>query len=305
MAIALELPHDLLTTQQGVVTTSQALALFGQPRLRSELDGRRWRSPARGVVVTHNGPLTEQQRTWVALLASARGSVVGGITALRQDGFTGFATRVEVPRVVQPMGARRPSFGDVQVHWSIALDQRDVHPVREPARTRPARSAVDEASWSRDPRRARAIVLAAVQQRLVEPRAVREAVGRRGACRHRGLILESGLDAGGGIQSLPELDFDDLRTGAGIPAPSRQTPVKGADGRFHLDVEWRELGTACEIHGMPHLEVEQWDSDLLRANEITIAGPRLLLFSSYAVRHQQQVVVSQLVRMLRRGGWSG
>ena len=66
------------------------------------------------------------------------------------------------------------------------------------------------------------------------------------------------------------------------PAPTRQSPRQRSDGRYYLDVEWRGFGAACEIHGIPHLAVMQWESDLERANEITIAGPRLLVFSSYA-----------------------
>lgn len=42
----------------------------------------------------------------------------------------------------------------------------------------------------------------------------------------------------------------------------------------YLDVEWPEYGAGCEIHGIPHMRVLNWDADLLRANEIAIAGPR-------------------------------
>lgn len=78
-----------------------------------------------------------------------------------------------------------------------------------------------------------------------------------------------------------------------------------AGGRYYLDVEWRAHDTACEIHGLPHLQVVQWESDLSRINEITIAGPRVLVFSSYAVRRMSDRVGDQLIRMLRRGGWRG
>lgn len=63
------------------------------------------------------------------------------------------------------------------------------------------------------------------------------------------------------------------------------------------------MDTTCEIHGIPHMLVPQWDADLLRTNEISITGPRQLVFSSYAIRHEQGVVADQLERMLRRGGW--
>ncbi|MFY0408524.1 hypothetical protein [Solicola sp. PLA-1-18] len=297
----------VLREQDGVLTAAQAYDLGGRAWVRSQMRRHLWQSPTRGVYVTHNGPLTEAQRRWVALLAAPSGSALGGITALRLDGFTALAPTgsSEVPRVVQPISSWRSRHTDVVTHWSSMLDHRDVHPLRLPRRTRPERSVLDEASWSVHPRRARAVVLSAAQQGLVVTRGLREAMTRRGACRHRALLVESYLDARGGIQSLPERDFDDIRRRVGAPRPTRQARVKRDDGRYYLDVEWEELETACEIHGIPHLMVEQWDGDLMRANEIVIDGPRLLIFSSYAVRHEPDAVASQLVRMLRRGGWRG
>ena len=94
------------------------------------------------------------------------------------------------------------------------------------------------------------------------------------------MIKESILDADGGIHSLPERDFELLRRKHGLPRPTRQQIVQRADGRFLLDVGWEDLGAAVEINGIPHLAVLQWDQDLMRANEIVIRGPRLIIFSS-------------------------
>jgi hypothetical protein len=55
----------------------------------------------------------------------------------------------------------------------------------------------------------------------------------------------------------------------------------------------------------PHLGVLQWDRDLMRANEVIIVGPRLLCFTSYAVRHEPDLAGRQITRLLRRQGWSG
>ena len=204
-------------------------------------------------------------------------------------------------------GGTNTVVAGVQVHWSAYMDGRDVHPLRRPARHRPGRAAVDEASWTPQARekRARAIILSVAQQRIAVPRHFREALERRGACRHRALIVESVLDAAGGIQSLPERDFDRIRIEFGLPEPTRQAKVKRDDGRYYLDVEWRAYDTACEIHGIPHLRVTQWEADLERINEITIGGPRVLVFSSYAIRRMRDRVADQLIRMLRRGGWRG
>ena len=51
------------------------------------------------------------------------------------------------------------------------------------------------------------------------------------------------------------------------------------------------------------MQVRNWDDDLLRQNDISIAGGGLLIFSSYAVRHAQPRVEAQLVEMFRRRGW--
>jgi hypothetical protein len=66
-----------------------------------------------------------------------------------------------------------------------------------------------------------------------------------------------------------------------------------------------EVRRRRRVQGIPHLGVRQWEQDLERANEIVIDGPRLLIFSLYAVRHDADRVGDQLARMLRRAGWSG
>ena len=242
-------------------------------------------------------------RAWVGLLACTSRSALGGRSALAFDGFEGFTERGVT--VVLPPGATRPTLQGVEPRFSAMLDERDVHPLHRPRRTRVARSLVDFASWQTFERRERAIVLSGVQQRITSTRHLRESLTRRGPCRHRALIIESILDAAGGVQSLPERDFDRIRVRRGLPEPSRQAIVRRPDGSYYLDATWHAYDTACEIHGVPHMLVPQWDADLLRSNEVTILGPRLLAFSSYAIRREQEVVGDQLERALRRGGWVG
>jgi hypothetical protein len=163
-------------------------------------------------------------------------SALAGPTSLTLDGLHGFDD--ERIHVVIPAGDRRPSMHGLVVHESTELSDADVHPSQEPRRTRSARSVVDLASWSTSDRYARAVVIAAFQQGLVNTAGIRDALSRRGPCRRRGLIVESILDASGGIQSLPERDFDDLRRLIGLPPPSRQRRIRGRDGRYYLDASW-------------------------------------------------------------------
>lgn len=303
MSLQMAIDDRLVLDQDGVLRTAQAAALFGREVVRHKIRSGRWRRPCRGVVVTHNGDLSDRQRAWVVLLASAPRAALGGRAALEFDGFEGFTEKGVT--VVLPAGATHPVCADAEPRFSTMLDERDVHPLHRPRRTRVARSLVDFASWQAIERRARAIVLSGVQQRITSTRHLRESLTRRGPCRHRALIIESILDAAGGVQSLPERDFDQIRIRRGLPAPTRQAVVRRADGAYYLDARWVEYDTACEIHGVPHMLVPQWDADLLRSNEVNIIGPRLLAFSSYAIRHEAEIVGTQLERMLRRGGWAG
>jgi hypothetical protein len=286
-----------------VLTARRALALHTRGYVRAQLDGRRWQRPARGVVVTHNGPLTEDERLWVALLGAPAGSALAGLTAARLDRFEGFEPGTI--DVLVPCGSRKPVPMDgVTFRRSRSLRDDDIHPARAPRRTRIARSLVDASAWAKSDRLARVLVLAGVQQGRTRPADLQAVVDRSERLQHGTLIRESIQDAEGGIQSLPELAFAQLIRRHGLPEPTRQRALRRPDGKFYLDAAWDDYETACEIQGIPHLKVGRWEADMSRSNEIMIAGPRLLAFSSYAIRHDQPRVADQLTRLLRRGGWS-
>lgn len=275
-----------------VLTTAHAIETHGRSVVRQRIRSGAWQQPMRGVVVTHNGPLTPDQveRAWLA--ASPPRSALAGLTAARRWGLQGFDP--ERVSIVLPEGGRRPP-GELELHWSTLLGTEDVPP-NVPRRTTIERSLIDAASWSASPQRARVIVIAAFQQRLTNVRRMRHALERRGNCKHKALIIRSILDAHGGIQSLPERDFDNLRLRAGLPRPTRQERVKGKDGRYYLDVWWARFNLAIEIHGIPHHAIDPWSKDLHRTNELVLEGRRVLVFSSFAIRHEPDVVIDQLRR---------
>lgn len=286
-----------------ILTSAAATERFGRGVVRHAIAAGRWQRPCRGVIVLHNGPLDAAARELVVLASAPSGSALGGPSALAHDGFDGFDD--PRPHLVVPRGSRKRPIDGCVVHWSRELSELDVHPLRSPRRTRPSRSVIDLAGWLPGDRQARAVVIAAIQQGVVSTRTIRESLTRRGPCRRRALIVESVLDAAGGIQSLPERDFEGIRARTRLPRPSRQVPVRGADGRYFLDVRWDRWRLAVEIHGIPHMAVDRWDADLVRANEVVIARNNLLIFSSYAIRHAPEVVADQLVRMARSLGWAG
>jgi hypothetical protein len=293
-----------------VVRRADASAEFGDEVVRANLLGRRWQSPLAHLVVLHNGPLTPEQRVWVTLLPAPVGSVIGGLSAAVLDGFKGFSD--DALTVVAPGSSRNQAVRllrgcdwPTRLHWSTQLGPEDVRRGSLPPRTRLPRSIVDAASERIAPRRARVLVLAAVQQRLTTPPTLWDALSRRGPCRNRAIIAESIVDATGGVESLPEGAYNALLTDRGLPVPARQTIVQRVDGRFYLDAEWEEFQARAEIHGAPHFEIGNWDRDLMRQNEITVARGGLLVFSSYAIRHEPRRVGEQTEALLRRNGWRG
>lgn len=287
---------------QTVFTTSVANAQFGSQYVRHRIDSGRWQRAGRGVIVTHNGPLTDDERDVVALAVAPPGSALGGLSALRIDGFD--APRTSTRFVVMPPGSRTHQIPGVVTHWSSELTTADVHPHRQPSRTRPARSVVDAASWSESPRRARWITIAAIQQGLTTPASIREAMERRGRCRHRGVIIESTYDAEGGKHSLPERDFAEIWAVLQLPPLEHQRVVRGRQGRYFMDAWCPYLGFGVEIHGIPHREVASWDADVARANEVIIDGRPHLTFTSFAVRHERVAVADQLQRMAAARDWA-
>ncbi len=283
---------------------------YGEAHVQAQVDARRWQAALPHVIVLHNGPLTNDQRLWAVLTSGPPGTLLHGLSGLMFDGLRGLSPdrlTVVIPGPSAGRGRRQlatPPGWDVAVRWSTKLGPEDVNPLVVPPRTRVARSVVDAASERVSVRRARVIVLAAVQQRLVVTHQLWDALSRRGRCRNRAVIMESIHDAGGGIQSLPEHEFDLLRRRLHLPEPRRQRVVRRRDGRYFLDVEWPEFGIRVEIHGIPHSHVATWDDDLLRQNDL-IAEGGLLIFSSYAVRHRQDRIASQLLALFRRRGWRG
>ncbi len=304
-------PAHAAAAAVGVWTRRDSVQVYGEGHVRAQLAARRWAAPLPHVVVHANGPLSTEQKMWTALLAAPPGVLLHGLSSAVVDGLRGFTP--DGLTLVLPGGSCNPVKGqlalppdwNVRVRWSTKLGPQDVNRQAVPPRTRFPRSIIDAASEKVSPRRARVILLAAVQQRRTNPDQLTEALSRRGRCRHRALIVESIRDAGGGIESLPEREFDLLRRARRLPAPERQRVLRRRDGRYFLDNDWPAFGIRAEVHGIPHFEVRNWDEDLLRQNDITIDGGGLLIFSSYAIRHLKGRVGEQLTSLFERRGWRG
>jgi very-short-patch-repair endonuclease len=294
LAAAAKKQHDVLTSTQLVSTLTPG-------EIRASIRARRWQRVGRHVVVLHNGPLTSEQKVWVALLQCPPGSAVSGPTAMAFDGIDDrWAVGVHI---TLPCGHRRPLGIRAHVHWSAFLGQDDVAPGSSPRRTRLARSVLDWAAWQQTQAASRTVMLRSLQSRRVSADALRATLPGRGPCRHHRVILESISDAEGGIDSVPEGDFVTIVRRAGLPLPAHQVVRQRPGGRFVLDAEWPRYGLSAEVQGVHHFEVDQRERDLDRQNDLVVDGESLLQFTSYAVRHLAPKVEGTLRRALYRRGW--
>jgi hypothetical protein len=220
----------LLFRQAGVLSRRQALRHMSDKAIRHRLSSGRWRLAHRAVYLTHSGPMTEEQRRWVASLAAGAGrpTYLAGISALAVLGLRGYRQRrihVLVP------AHRRDSDppADVAVHRTRVLPRADRQPVASPPCTMPARSLLDAAQWARSDDEAVTIVAAGFQQRLVGIVDVEPVLARMPRLRRRRVIAAAVADAGGGAESGAEIEVARLcrRAGVARTVPPSEPPRRG------------------------------------------------------------------------------
>ncbi len=113
--------------QAGVLTVSSAARYLGRSAVRWRLTSGRWRLVGSRMLVTQSGPLTEEQRLWVAVLAAGAGAVLGGLTAARLDGLAGFDDH-RIYLLIPSSRQWRTVLPGAVVHRSRRLGAEDVHP---------------------------------------------------------------------------------------------------------------------------------------------------------------------------------
>jgi len=294
----------LLFRQDDVISRRQALRLMSESQLRHVVFAGRWSLPFRGIYVAHNGPMTGEQRRWIGSLAagSGRPAPLAGATALQTYGLRGYESgvvHVYVPARLRPRNL--PGF--VIVHRTTQLARTDLQ-IGPPPRTSACRAVIDAAQWSATDDRARAIIAAAVQQRLVDGGGMMRALARMTRVRRRCLITTTINDAAGGCESIAEQDFLRLCRRGGLPMPNRQSATVDSSGRRrYRDAHFEEWSVHVEIDGGHHTEVRQWWLDMRRQNDMGIAGDRVLRFPAWAIRHDADRVLSQVRAALVAAGW--
>jgi hypothetical protein len=159
------------------------------------------------------------------------------------------------------------------------------------------------ASAAASDNRTRAVIAAAVQQRLLRAHDMSTYVDPRRTLPKRRLIRETIADVAGGAQSLPELDYARALRRAGLPAPTRQRKVRRPNGVWYLDNDFDDWLVTVEVNGMQHHDLLASESDDVRRGGLQARGRLVVDISSYTVRHRERLAVLRTAEALTSRGW--
>lgn len=259
----------------------------------------RWRRWGHAIVL-HNGPLTTEQRWFVARIHVGPRSILTAFTAAQAFGLSGWER--DHVHVLAPLGARRVGGCPVPLtvhrvrHWDTVRRHSGA-----PVHLRADALAVAAGSFD-SPRPACGILAAAVQQRIAGAGDLEDAVRRSIRVRHRALLLAALADIAQGSEALSEIDFVRLCRRHELPEPVRQAVrVERSGRRRYLDASWRRRDgrlVVVEVDGALHLAPKRWWDDQLRQNELALGGAVVLRYPSVVVRTEPNLVAAQLRRAL-------
>lgn len=289
----------LLRRQLGVISRRQALQLgHSRHQLDHLVESGRWQKVLPGVYATFSGRVDDEQRLHAAVLWGARQSVptqpmLTGAPALRLQGSR-YADDPR-PHLLLPHEVKPKTPAGLIVTRARHLPtpyHRHGLPVA-PAH----RAAVDAALVVTTLRETRALLCAAVQQRLTTLPALTEEVTARHDSR---LTLTRRVlsDLGAGCRSAPECEARDLfLTSEVLPPPLCNAELRLGDEHYVVDDLWPEARLVAEVDSLEHHGVGALaDATARRRAHLTGAGYAVIDISPWRLRTEPADVLLQVER---------
>ncbi len=289
----------LARSQEYVVSMAQLRDLgVARAEVRHHLRMRRWAMRTHNVLTTTTGPLSLDQRRWVAVLHAGPDALLGGLSALEFWGLRNWSRDDITVLVRNPLSfdpvpgvryfrTRRPL---------AALASRTDLPI---CRVEPA--VLLFAGYERNRRTAHGAVAATVQQRLTTAESLSGWVERLQPLRRARELRALLGDIAGGAQSLAEVDLRTACRDFGLVEPRAQTPRHDRAGkRRFTDCEW-ELPDGrvlvLEVEGAFHDDVMQSSADKARQRKLSTADRIVVSCTAYELRYDPASVIEDLVAL--------
>ncbi|HET6949955.1 MAG TPA: hypothetical protein VFI47_06260, partial [Acidimicrobiales bacterium] len=239
--------------------------------VRNQVRAGRWAQRTHSVYTTSTGPLSREQRLWVAVEHAGPQALLGGLTAAEAHGLRNWP-RDEVT-VLVPFELSFDEIDGVRYFRTRRSLSALRHPTLAPPACRVEPAVLIFAAHERSRRTAMGAVTASVQQRLTTPERLLDWVRTLRPLRRAGEIRELLADVAGGSQSLAEIDVLRWCRSWGLAPPRRQKRRRDRSGRWRFtDCEWDLPGgrvLVLEVDGAFHIDVESYTEDVRRHRGLT------------------------------------
>lgn len=241
-------------------------------------------------------PEVWEAKVLAPLLAIGAPAVASHFTAAALHGIPGFGRGTPEITVPRDGDRRRP---ELRMHTSTDLERGGRVVVDSIPTTDLARTILDIGRVVGDARLLRAIEWARRERELTWPTLISTLArharrGRPGIRRLRRVILAN-VDR----EEVTDSDFELLvlthLAEAGLPTPVLHHRVD-VDGRFvaEVDLAYPHLRIAIELDGKVHLQPEVREQDLMKQNDLVLAGWTVLRFSYERYRRNPNGVIAEI-----------
>ena len=299
---------QLLQDQDGVVSRRQLVAA-GTTRTALARLLRRGELVVAvpGVYVEHNGPLTWQQRAWVAVLHAWPAALCLD-SALRAAEGPGRRDRDDTTIHVAVDGERRVSAAPgSKVHRTVALEDR-VQWNRSPPRLHYEDALLDVAAAARDDLAAVAVLADACGGRRTTAARLFERLETRQRIARREWLTAVLTDVATGTCSVLEHGYlTRVVRPHGLPVGVMQAARVTSAGSVLRDVEHPDLDLAVELDGrLFHTSAGARDADVDRDLDAAAeAGLATVRLGFGQVFRSGCRTAAQVARVMQRHGWAG
>lgn len=267
--------------------------------VRNQIRSGRWTQRTHSVYTTTTGPLSREQRLWVAVAHAGPRALLGGLTATELQGMRNW-TRDEITVFVDQELSFDPVEGVRFFRTRRPLGAMR-HPTHELPTCRVEPAVLLFAGHEPSTRTALGAVTATVQQGLTTPDRLLTWTRALRPLRRAAAIRELLADVAGGSQSLAEIDVLRLCRAWGLALPRRQQRRRDRSGRpRYTDCEW-ELPDGrilvLEVDGAFHLDVDAYTADVQRHRGLTTDRRVVIRCTAYEVRHEPLALMRDLIEL--------